>query len=167
MAWFRRKSSADPAATMRALREKALTVRPAELNLAPSRSMPVVWGALMETGYGDAVASLVVLADGTTSLYISSGGGVIGAGKHAPVRAASERLLEIASSHAGHFAPTQATPLPDAGRVRFYLRTFGATLTAEAEEEELVEGNHPLSAVFYAGQAVITEMRQATEGAEG
>jgi hypothetical protein len=34
-----------------------------------------VWGILMETGYSEATATLLALGDGTTSLYLSSGGG--------------------------------------------------------------------------------------------
>ena len=39
--------------------------------------MPVVWGVVMETGYPEAVVTLVSLGDRTTSLYFSNGGGII------------------------------------------------------------------------------------------
>jgi hypothetical protein len=41
-----------------------------------------VWGIVMETGYADAVATLLALADGTVNLYLSSGGEMIGLGDH-------------------------------------------------------------------------------------
>jgi hypothetical protein len=41
---------------------------------------------LMETGYPEAVATLVAVADGTSSLYFSNGGGFIGVGTPAGVR---------------------------------------------------------------------------------
>ena len=50
-------------------------------------------GGLMETGYPRAVATLVVVADGSTSLYLSNGGGTIGAGQHARVRSASAEFM--------------------------------------------------------------------------
>ena len=53
--------------------------------------------------------------------------------------------------------------LPAEGRVRFYLRTFSGTLTAEAAEQDLGEDRHTLSPLFYAGHQVITAMRQVSE----
>ena len=38
-----------------------------------------VLALLMETGYPEAIATLVGLGDGTTSMYFSNGGGTIGA----------------------------------------------------------------------------------------
>jgi len=72
--WFRRKSKADPAETIRGLRQHALTVSAADLGLGPTADRPQVWGVVMETGYPEAVATLVVLGEGTTSLYFSNGG---------------------------------------------------------------------------------------------
>ncbi len=117
----------------------------------------------METGYPQAVVILVALADGTVSLYFSTGGGIIGAGPHERVRAAAETLLDAAQAHHAAFASAAATPPPDVGRVRFYVRTFGGTLTAEADEQDLGYGRHPLAPVFHAGHAVITAVRESSE----
>ena len=146
---------------MRDLRRQALTVEAAALNLKPTPARPHVWGVLMETGYPEATATLVVFADGTTSMYFSSGGGAIGAGEHAPVRAAAEQLLAIAESQVSRFTPASDTGLPAAGRVKFLVRAFQGTLGAEAGEAELGAGGHRLSDVFFAAHAVITAVRQA------
>jgi hypothetical protein len=61
--WFRRKSKADPAETIRGLRQHALTVSAADLGLGPTADRPQVWGVVMETGYPEAVATLVVLGE--------------------------------------------------------------------------------------------------------
>jgi hypothetical protein len=53
--------------------------------------------------------------------------------------------------------------MPSVGRVRFFLRTFAGTLTAEADEEDLGEGRHPLSPLFHAGHEVITAVRESSE----
>lgn len=116
----------------------------------------------METGYPEAVATLVVFGDGTTSLYFSKGGGVIGAGEHEVVRAAGEVLLSSAEAHVADFALSTGTPLPEVGRVRFYVRTFKGTLSAEANEEDLGEGRHTLSPVFHAAHRVISAVRDST-----
>ena len=156
---FRRKPRLDPAETARQLREHAFSVTAAELGLRPSPGGSRVWAVLMESGYPEAVASLVSLADDTTSLYFSNGGGVIGGGQHASVRGAAQKFLETAESHIEKFAPAAEHPLPRRGRVRFYVRTFDGLLTAEADEREL-EQPHALSPIFHAGHAVIAELQR-------
>jgi hypothetical protein len=162
--WFQRKPKPDPQETVRGLRDQALGADAAELGLKPTSERPHIWGLLMETGYPEAVATLVVLGDGTTSLYFSNGGGMIGAGEHSAVRVASAVLLSTSESHVASFSAASATPLPGVGRVRFYVRTFDGTLTAEAAENELGEGRHALSPVFYAAHDVITAVRESTPG---
>ena len=156
------KAGKDAAAMARLLRERALAITAADLNLAPIEARPHVWAALMELGYRDAVASLAVFADGTSSLYISTGGGVIGAGEHKTVREAADRFLSVVETHVSEFERADDTPLPKPGRVRFYVRTFQTTLTAEADESALKVPAHKLCPVFVAGHAVITQMRLAS-----
>lgn len=151
----------DPA-VMAGLRERALAVEPATLDAAPTTQLPRVFGVLMETGFEEATATLVALADGTVSLYFSNGGGVLGAGEHEAVRAAAAALLASAEAHRDLLAPAAQTPLPGVGRVCFYLRCFDGTHAAEAAEADLGQPGHPLSALFLAGHRVITEMRRMT-----
>jgi hypothetical protein len=160
--WFRRKQQTDPADVVQGLRQQVLTIQANQLGVAPTAERPHVWGVLMETGYSEAVATLVVLADGTTSLYFSNGGGVIGAGTHDAVRVAGECFLSKAEEHVADLPTVSATPLPDVGRVRFYVRTFTGILGAEADQEDLGEGRHELSPLFHAGHAVITAVREST-----
>lgn len=47
--------------------------------------------------------------------------------------------------------------------MRFYVRTFQTTLTAESDEQSLKSGTHKLTPVFIAGHAVITQMRLISE----
>ena len=147
----------------RQLRAQALTRSAQELGVAPGPQHPNVFGILMETGYPEAVATLVVFVEGSTSLYFSSGGGVIGAGEYESVRATHGPFFAEAEARLGLFAKAEETPLPAAGRVRFCLRTFQGTLTAEADEDDLGEMRHELSGLFHAGHDVITAVRHASE----
>lgn len=155
----------DPAAMMRKLRDQSLRVTAEDLELAPTQDRPLVWGAIMELGYATGIATLMTLAEGTTSLYFSNGDGIIGAGEHASVRERAEAFLDVVEAHVAQFPPVDLTPTPRIGRVRFYVRTFGGTLGAEATDEELSQNLHPLSSVFHAGHAVITAIRLANEDA--
>lgn len=162
--WFRKRKS-DPAEVIREMRERVFTVAPSEVGVSPGAGHERVWAVLMEIGYPKAVASLVAIADGTTSLYFSNGGGVIGAGEHQPVREASRRLIALVNESAGALAPTAEHPLPAVGRVRVYARTFDGLLAADADERELGENRHALSPLFHAGHAVIAAVRE-TKGGE-
>ena len=159
----RRKESPDPAEMSRQLRAQALTRSAEELGLAPGPEHPNVFGILMETGYPEAVATLAVFVEGSTSLYFSSGGGVIGAGEHESVRATHAPFFAEAEARLGLFSKAAETPLPAVGRVRFFVRTFAGTVTAEADEEDLGEMRHELSRLFHAGHDVITAVRHASE----
>lgn len=75
-----------------ALRAKLLASRPEDLDLAPTPELLHVWAALMEMAVSSATVTLVAVADGATSLYVSTGGGVIGGGHHETVRAAYRKF---------------------------------------------------------------------------
>jgi hypothetical protein len=119
---------------------------------------------LMETVHPPAVATLVAVADGTTSFYFSNGGGILGSGGHPPVAAAAKAWLARSSSNELAAAMTSANggefPLPTAGQVRFYLVYPGRMLTAEAPEQDLVKKRHPLWPIFHEAQGVITQIRR-------
>jgi hypothetical protein len=158
-----RDKKSSPAEVSAGLREQAFAVEPAQVSAEHAPGRPRTWALVMETGYPKGVASLVTFCDGTTSMYFSSGGGVIGAGAHAEVREASKTFLAAADSHLEDFASATAHPLPGAGRVRFYARTFDGLKTAEADENDLGEGRHRLSPLFHAGHRVIAYLRQISE----
>ena len=143
-----------------ALRGSLLETDPASLGLAPSPGGRRVWAVVMDTAFPEGVASLVVVADGTTSLYTSTGGGTIGAGAHEHVAAASRAFLDRVDGALDLLVPASSFPLPSTGRVRFCVLTFDGGRTAEADEQDLGEGRHPLSGVFLAGHDVLTELRE-------
>jgi len=64
--------------------------------------------------------TLVVLADGTTSLYFSSGGGIIGAGERPEVRKASERFLGWGNRLVESAKPSESVEPPAEGVTKFF-----------------------------------------------
>jgi hypothetical protein len=144
------------------LRQRVLDLTPDELG-EDSGEAPLL-ALLMETGYPEAVATLVAVADGTTSLYFSNGGGMIGAGEHAPVAEANRRFLETARSFIAQLPEVSDPSPPSVGLTQFVAVTPEDLRGAIAPEEELGEGRHSLSQLFYAGQDVITQMRVAEGG---
>jgi hypothetical protein len=118
--------------------------------------------AAMEFGLSDAVATIVAIADGTVSMYLSTGGGAIGAGGHAAVKAAADRFRTVAADSRGLLQRTEDFPLPETGQVRFHTRSADGDFTGFAEEAALRSGRHPLSPLYGAGQDLLTEIRLST-----
>ena len=162
----------DETPPTQALRDQLLRSSWAELGIRPRPSG--VWGVLMELGFAKGVATVVGLADGTASLYLTSGGGVLGAGARESVRRAAMALCDAAASALAKASPAATVPgaspahpypQPAAGHVRFYLLTVAGLRVADGEEAKLRGGKDPLSPLYDSGQGVITALREASGGA--
>lgn len=153
----------EPTATYLQLRERILSLNPAELGLSPSQAVPHVWGVLVEMGYEVGTATLFSLADGTTSLHYSTGGGLLGRGDYAPLAKASKSLVTLAETFLQHMSITTDFHLPEVGRVRFILLTYTSAYAAEAAEKVLASNTHPLSPLFKSVQATLKQLRWLVE----
>jgi hypothetical protein len=148
------------------LRERALKVTTAELGLLPDPQAPI-HAVIMETGYPDAVATFACFRDGTVSLYLSTGGGVIGSGEHESVRNACFEMLSITNQYGQDFIaacePVLSFPLPGEGDVFFYLVASDAVYQARCREDALAEQRDPFSSLFNNCHAVMSEVREVEE----
>lgn len=153
----------EPAQTYLQLRSHILSLTPAEIGLSPSSKTPHVWGVLMETGYAVGTATLVSLADGTTSLYYSTGGGMLGSDEYTPIAEASKALVAQAENHLQHMSSTEEFPLPEVGQVRFTLLTYSGIFSAEAPEKSIAIGNHFLSPLYTLAHEILTQLRLLAE----
>lgn len=122
-----------------------------------------VLAVLMETGYPEAVVTLVSVADGSTSLYYSNGGGIIGAGDYKQVHDSSVALVNMAAKNEAKFSLTKTYPLPKSGYTRFYVVTSSGVYTEEVLEDDLGNERHALSPVFFQGHELIAYIRAADE----
>jgi len=147
----------------RDLRQQVFSIDPSKIGVPPSSASNSVWGVVMETGYPEAVATLVALADGTVSLYFSNGGGIIGVGQHEGPRKASTELLTASKEFLSQVALTKTFPLPSQGNTRFYFLTSGGVLTTESKEDDLGNNRLPLSPLFHKAQEVIAQTRMVDE----
>jgi hypothetical protein len=145
------------------LRSMALRVDLGALAVADGQPWGGAAVAMMELVVSGTVATIVATADGAVSMYLGSGGGVIGAGEHAAVRPAAEHFRNVASDSKGLLQGTDEFPLPEPGQVRFHVRTTDGNYSGSAEEAGLRSGRHPLSPLFGAGQDLLTEIRLSAE----
>jgi len=156
-----RPGEPDRSRTLRAL---VFELDPSSVGLAPGPELPRVFALVMDSTYARGAATVVAIADGTTSMYFSNGGGLIGMGRQPHVAQASRRLLLTAEAHADSFGPSTSSELPEVGRVRITILTYAGHLVVEAAEDDLGGGRHPASPVFHAAHGVIAAIRLTEEG---
>lgn len=143
-----------PARMTAMLRAGVLAIVPEDIGLSRAEC-PTVWGVMMELGIADVVASLVALADGSVSVYLSDGEGVIGCGLHPDVRTAAAKMLQVAGRATAQCLPVHTYPMPETDQVRFYLLTDRGVLGSMAWRAELDDGAVDLAELYYAGHSVI------------
>jgi hypothetical protein len=156
--------TAPEKSTYLGLRSMAFTIDPETLAFRPDAHVHGAWCAVVDFGQASGSATLVAIADGTVSLYTTTGGGVLGAGGHDAVWDASVRLLDVAGSAIPFLRVVNEPPVvPGPGNVRLTVRTFDGMLSDEAAEATLQRGRHVLSPLYAAAQDVLTEVRLSTE----
>ena len=82
------------------LRRQILRTVPAEVGITPSPELPRVWGLMMDATSGNGGYSLVLLADGTTSLDITADSIIVANDAQHPLTA-PEVVLAVDGSGAG------------------------------------------------------------------
>ncbi len=117
----------------------------------------------MEMNYKVGSATLAVLADGTTSLHYSTGGGLLGRGDYTPLAEASKALIAESENYLSLTSITKEFPLPEAGQVSFILLTFSGVSTATASAISLTSNNHPLAPLFHGAQEILGQLRLLAE----
>jgi Tfp pilus assembly protein PilF len=141
------------------LRYHALTIQREQVGIpAPPPDRPL-WAVLMETGHPHVTETLALVIDGTSSVYMSDGGGVIGGQGYENVRKANADFLQLANRDRHHFQATEAFPIPEVGYTVFYARTDAGLLVSGGTQQSFIEGQHGLSELFQAGHEAITQLR--------
>jgi len=130
-----------------------------KLNADPAKpAQPYV--VLMDWGVGRGTATVAAFADGTASIYLSSGGGFLGGGQsHESIRNAAKKMVGIGGELQPLMQPTATYPLPPRGQVTFYVRTDAGVFTASASDDDLRSHRSPFFKLGDAGQTIITEYR--------
>jgi hypothetical protein len=104
-------------------------------------------------------ATVISFETGDASLYLSTGGGIIGGGPHPAVADAARRFVAAARLRLAETARTDGFPRPGRGRDSFYLLTTAGVFAATRSDAALRAGTDPFSPLFGAGQDVLTQLR--------
>jgi hypothetical protein len=96
-------------------------------------------------------------------MYLSSGGGIIGAGKHEKVSRETKKLVENAQNYLDKAKKTDSTPLPDRNRVNFYFLTNKGKYFASENILNFENRSSAWLPLFEEFNSVITELRESEE----
>jgi len=143
------------------LRDQILKLSRDKCGLPATAAPTEPCAVLMDWGVNNGTATVVAVADGTVSIYLSGGGGSLGGGQgHAAIREAGQKFLNLAKESLPRMQKTTEYPLPGRGQVYFYVRTTEGVFTARTSQEELNSRSHPFRYLGDAAQEIITQYRQ-------
>ena len=94
------------------LRSMAFSVTPEQLKLSLPADKTLVYGIVIDWEMNGATATIVSYQTGDASLYLSSGGGVIGGGQHENVSNASKHFVTFGQSFIDKATKTEKTTNP-------------------------------------------------------
>ncbi len=122
------------------LRGIALNTNPGAMLATIPQGETAVYSAVMDWDMGNDIVTLITTITGEATLYVKSGGGIIGSGKYPSVSSAAQHFTSVAQTHLTHATSVTATPLPQPNCVQFYLLTnngkyFGTDLMLNIENK--------------------------------
>lgn len=142
------------------LRDQVLHMKRDKIGLPAPRHDTDAWAVVMDWGVTRGTATVVAIADGTASIYLSSGGGSLGGGQsHESLRQAALRAVSAAAQVQPEMRAVTNYPLPHEGEVVFYVVTDAGVFSAGAPEKELSAHRHRMSKLGDAMQEIITQYR--------
>ena len=151
----------QPEAVYMNLRRRAIETVPDTLGLPGEIKEQDAYGLLMEMAVPNSTVTLACFANGEANLYYRTGGGMVGGIAHENVRNAAKELVALAQQSLPLMSKTRDYPLPGQDSVRFYALTPRGVLSTETDRAALADPQNELSALFYSGQEVVSQMRQA------
>lgn len=145
------------------LRNMALDVTPEQLQLSLPADQTKVFGVVMDWDLGDGTMTLITYQTGDASMYLSSGGGVIGGGQHENVNKASKEFVSMAQNYLDKSSKADTTTLPDKDCFKFYFLTNKGKFVAQESIDNVENKTSKWLNLFENANNVITELRLTTE----
>jgi len=155
------KNAADIDNPFEGLRKMAFDMSLQQLDLTLKDSE--IYGVIMDWDIGDGIATLVAYKTGDASLYLSSGGGVIGGGQSHYVNTAAKTLVKEAALYFDKSKVMYAIPLPDKDGIRFYFLTAKGKYCIHEQMKTISNNTSPYVDFFDKANDVITELRKTVK----
>tara|TARA_R110002049_G_scaffold226185_2_gene398183 strand:+ start:12697 stop:13275 length:579 start_codon:yes stop_codon:yes gene_type:complete len=118
-----------------------------------------VYGLITEMNMNPATASVISFLTGDTSLYLSSGGGFIGAGQHEEVRKIVVNKVNEFQKYLSKVNKIDEPILPDEGTVNFNFLTKNGIYSVTENMADLESGKSEFSELFTEVNEIITQIR--------
>jgi len=144
------------------LRALALNTTPESLRLDPVSFQTQAYGAVVDVSRNDGESmTIVCFAEGSTSVYFSSGGGLVGLGSDPKVRSACRGLLAAVTERLKDAKPEVATELPTAGNVTVHGLFASGRRRITDREQSLAIGTSPYYETYKHARAVLSAVQTA------
>ena len=141
----------------------AFSATPEQLGLSLPTEKTIVYGVIMDWEMGGATATTVSYQTGDASLYLSTGGGVIGGGQHQNVNSAAKQFVSLAQTFLDKTTKTETTTLPSTDEVKFYLLTNKGVFVGQERIKNFENNSSDWLKLFEEGNNVLTQLRLTTE----
>jgi hypothetical protein len=138
-------------------------LRQLALDLSADQVGGPIPAALFELGMEGGIATLACVADGTTSMYLSSGGGKLGLGGFEQVRAAADAYRAAVSEHVWAFEPVDVAVPPARGLVQMVAVTSEGLKMLRMPFATAQNPAFPGHSLWVTGQELVTQVRLATQ----
>ena len=109
-------------------------------------------------------ATIVCMADGGMSVYLSNGGGAIGGGGHEDVRREVTGIISLTHDLQSEFSVCDEVPITEVDRMRFTRITGKAKYTTIASVDDLLDSGHPLHQLANDTQRAMALLRSKKVG---
>ncbi len=143
------------------MRNVALNANPGAIIANVPDNEVYVYGAAMDWDMGNDTITLIAQITGDASMYVKSGGGIVGGGKHPNVSEAAQKFINKAQQFLQFTSSTNATPLPDKNCIRFYLLTNKGKFTAGDSMANIENKSSHWAGLFEEANTVIMEMKKS------
>ena len=146
------------------LRKMALLVTAEQLGFQIPEDSIKIYGIITDLDMGDGTATVVTYLTGDASIYLSSGGGFIGAGQHESVQKMTKEFVDNGHLISFKGKPYENPDLPTKGNANFYfLSNMGNTRIIESIGK-MESGESEFSKLFADLNNVMTEIRLKSGG---
>jgi hypothetical protein len=143
------------------LRKQVFGLTSDKLGLKSNGKNPFL--VVLDIGYDSVTMTLITIIDGNASIYLSSGGGVIGGFKHDNVKNTAIRLVNESSEYISKMTLTTDFSVPMTGNAKLYAMTDNGVYFFEDKISNFESDKSELSKLYLLGHYAITEFRKISE----
>ena len=141
----------------------AFSRTPEQLKLSLPTNKTIVYGIVMDWEINGAIATIVSYQTGDASLYLSTGGGVIGGGQHENVSSAAKHFVSLGQSFLDKAKKTEKTTLPETGVIKFYLLTNKGIFVDQEQMKNFENRSSTWLSLFDHANILLTELQKTAE----